>query len=414
MELRCGKIIIFKITLRGEKNMLNSAKIDPRINQQWEHLVTHFTPEYIETMKDKKEYVVGFGSQNKSFCYLVEFELRELGEIRGSTSAKFGLWYGTHGEDREVRYRATKQYFGGDVDNAFRDIKVALARLIREAKELKEFRDLKSIIGGMFKYKIIYLYNPKIMIPSFVIKDLRHFEEKLGLKPSGTFEKCQKQLLEYKKENKPELSNHDFALMLYELFGKNTAAKTEKVDEKPNEKSKKIVKKIDALDDTSIAEINEITEGLFRKLNKEVGKEGDSEETYVTGPQEKPAPKTTKEGVRYYEAKSRTSAFALKNANHQCENNLDHECFTRRSNGEPYTEPHHLIPICFQDVFDYSIDVVGNIVSLCSGCHNEIHYGKDADLMITKLYNERKEKLKEAGLEITLDELLDMYHKINK
>ena len=52
----------------------------------------------------------------------------------------------------------------------------------------------------MFKYKIMFLYNSNIMLPSFVKEDLFHFEDKLGLKQSLTYEKAQKQLLEYKNK----------------------------------------------------------------------------------------------------------------------------------------------------------------------------------------------------------------------
>jgi hypothetical protein len=116
--------------------MKKNKKISKKTRENWRYLVTHFTPEYIETMTDKKEYVVGWGSDNKSFCYLVEVGTKELGEIRGANSSKFGLWYGTHGEDKEIKYRATKQHFNCSVNKAFEDIKIALAKLIRETREL--------------------------------------------------------------------------------------------------------------------------------------------------------------------------------------------------------------------------------------------------------------------------------------
>ena len=72
-------------------------------------------------------------------------------------------------------------------------------------------------------------------------------------------------------------------------------------------------------------------------------------------------------------------------------------------------EPHHLIPMAFSDRFDVSLDVEENIVSLCSNCHNEIHYGKDARILIEKLYNQRKELLKNKKINITLEELFEMY-----
>ena len=40
-----------------------------------------------------------------------------------------------------------------------------------------------------------------------------------------------------------------------------------------------------------------------------------------------------------------------------------------------YTEQHHLIPMAYSDKFEVSLDVEVSIVSLCSTCHNHIHYG---------------------------------------
>ena len=74
-----------------------------------------------------------------------------------------------------------------------------------------------------------------------------------------------------------------------------------------------------------------------------------------------------------------------------------------------YVEPHHLIPISYQDYFDNSLDVEANIVSLCSNCHNEIHYGQDSGRLIEQLYKKRREELKKAGLDISLEQLLDLY-----
>lgn len=62
-----------------------------------------------------------------------------------------------------------------------------------------------------------------------------------------------------------------------------------------------------------------------------------------------------------------------------------------------------------QDHFEHSLDVEENIVSLCSRCHNEIHYGENADVLITKLYYERIELLNNKKIDVTLDELLSFY-----
>lgn len=51
-----------------------------------------------------------------------------------------------------------------------------------------------------------------------------------------------------------------------------------------------------------------------------------------------------------------------------------------------------------QERFEYSLDVQTNIVSLCSNCHKRLHYGKDPELLLKQLYEERKDELKAAGI----------------
>ena len=100
---------------------------------------------------------------------------------------------------------------------------------------------------------------------------------------------------------------------------------------------------------------------------------------------------------------------ALCNADYKCEVCAEHETFIRKSNGKPYTEPHHLVPVRYQSQFDVSLDVENNIVSLCSNCHNRIHYGADASELLHKLYDDRKDVLKKAGIKISFSELERLY-----
>ena len=68
-----------------------------------------------------------------------------------------------------------------------------------------------------------------------------------------------------------------------------------------------------------------------------------------------------------------------------------------------------MIPLSESDRFEWSLDVPANIVSLCSNCHNEIHYGENAREIIEKLYYQRIDALREAKIEVALDDLLEMY-----
>lgn len=100
---------------------------------------------------------------------------------------------------------------------------------------------------------------------------------------------------------------------------------------------------------------------------------------------------------------------ALIIANHKCEFDSSHVSFYRRSNGEKYMEGHHLIPLKFQNDFNVSLDIEENIVSLCSNCHNEIHYGQFNERLIEKLYHEKVEKLSNRNIFISLDKLKEYY-----
>lgn len=114
-------------------------------------------------------------------------------------------------------------------------------------------------------------------------------------------------------------------------------------------------------------------------------------------------------GHKTYPRDRKASINALSHAGFKCEFDSKHPTFIRKNSNKPYTETHHLVPMGYSDSFDVSLDVPENIVSLCSNCHNEIHYGKDAKRLVEKLYNERKEVLKSAGIDISLEELLKMY-----
>lgn len=114
-------------------------------------------------------------------------------------------------------------------------------------------------------------------------------------------------------------------------------------------------------------------------------------------------------GQMVYVRDRQTSLNALELAGYRCEIDGSHATFIRKNWDKPYTEPHHLVPLSHSDDFDVSLDVEENIVSLCSNCHNQIHYGRDADTLLTQLYHARAELLKKAGICISLNELLDMY-----
>lgn len=133
-------------------------------------------------------------------------------------------------------------------------------------------------------------------------------------------------------------------------------------------------------------------------------------EEFLGIPREKPKLVETKHGKMYKRDKQR-SVNALHRAKYLCEYNTEHKTFLRKSENVNYTESHHLIPMAFQELFDVTLDTEANIISLCSNCHNQIHYGQGAGEIIKELYKQRNEALKKEGIVITIDELLSMYNE---
>lgn len=100
---------------------------------------------------------------------------------------------------------------------------------------------------------------------------------------------------------------------------------------------------------------------------------------------------------------------ALCHAEFTCEFDSSHTTFPRMSDGFPYMETHHLVPLKYGDCFNVSIDVPENSICLCSTCHNRIHYGKNKNEIIEHLWFMRKNDLQEVGINIELSELLSFY-----
>lgn len=103
---------------------------------------------------------------------------------------------------------------------------------------------------------------------------------------------------------------------------------------------------------------------------------------------------------------------ALRRSGHLCEIEITHPSFLRRYGNVLYMEPHHLIPISFTDYFGVNLDREQNIFSLCSNCHNQIHYGTKEDVrqLVSKLFASRKfEICSILGKDITVNELFQIY-----
>lgn len=453
----------------------------------------------------------------RSFCYRIENDLLELGNMRGSYANKFGV-YISHNSGEPV---FTKK-FGTTLDEAFKNIKLSIVSLLDAARDEDLLAIEESRLANLFKYKLIATYYPDRYLPIFNGEHLDEFLTKLGVPfdKGEPFISRQEKLRRY-KDNIPCMA--DWSLFVYMVFlysggvgidsqQKKFYQEMQKLDDEayPNRFKSGInisekqwrnmldaphifhdsdirllcqiyqqrnhastCKELSVLNGESPSAYNspvvhlakrilayikqepemrenrrhrywnvlfwgrELPGGLFEwKLRPqlasallecypglgvdEVNAELDvglSKDVVMTSfknirsvqvNRAKPSPVILK-GVQVYPRNRAISLFALDKAAHKCEIDGTHATFTRRIDGMPYTEPHHLIPMAMQDRFDVSLDIPENIVSLCSNCHNEIHYGKHAESLITKLYWQRKSSLESLGIVLSLDELLWFY-----
>lgn len=166
---------------------------------------------------------------------------------------------------------------------------------------------------------------------------------------------------------------------------------------------------IQRVDQDIIVEENQIEDqSLLDGLDKVLESEVHFDYVYTPKPEKKSAP-VFRNNIKIYPRNKATALRALAIAEFHCEVDAQHPTFIRKRMNKNYTEPHHLIPLEYSDEFDVSLDVEANIISLCSNCHNQLHYGRDYEIVLKPLYNERKEMLKLAGIDISYEWLKKMY-----
>ena len=318
----------------------------------------------------------------ESFCYWVETKLRGLGSMQGGTALKFGTYLGQLKPD--ISY---KRRWAGWTDESFDVIRKALIELY-DAGENEDIETIKnSKLSPMFKGKLLSLYFPQRYLNIFASWHLHHFLNKLSI-PHGENDDpvvLREMLIAYKKSN-PKYANLDAIDFCHELYGKYGNPSESEAQNEPAEELYEHSQK-QAINST------------FRRVPE-----------FVEQPEDIPEQISTAYG-QVYKIDPAKSRRALMDAGFICEVDENHESFMRRDEKNMYTEAHHLIPRSYQKNYPHSLDVTANIISLCSNCHNCLHYGSkdEREAILARLYFQRQERLKAVGLEITLDELRKLY-----
>ena len=125
----------------------------------------------------------------------------------------------------------------------------------------------------------------------------------------------------------------------------------------------------------------------------------------------KPKSERKKSNRSAFKRDSQVGLNALSYANFECEINRAHKDFVSKVTNKNYVEAHHLIPLQFQDLFEDSLDVEANVVSLCVGCHKKLHHALFSvkEELVDYLYEQRKDRLANCNINIKKETLLELY-----
>ena len=179
-----------------------------------------------------------------------------------------------------------------------------------------------------------------------------------------------------------------------------------RIDEEVKQKARTIL--FDELRSSSARMDIEEEQTVNEIINKEIIYSDKVEFEYDNTPKPPKQPDSGK--TSRYKRDPEVAKHALAKANYLCEVSGNHILFKRKNSDINYTEPHHLIPLsASKDFPTIDLDREQNVVSLCSHCHNLLHYGADSEETLKYLYKLRKELLKCIGADINFEQLKKYY-----
>lgn len=156
-----------------------------------------------------------------SFCYVLETQMKKLGEMRGATVEKFGVWYSNEDSD----YKHTSKY-GSHTKEAYNNVIKAICELIVAGNKDDYETIQKSLIPPLFKGKILSTYYPEKYIPIFKEDDVDKFLNILDISYDvheyNTLEKKKRLLKTFKNSHSilSKYSDYYFIKFLYDTYKK--------------------------------------------------------------------------------------------------------------------------------------------------------------------------------------------------
>ncbi|MCH4191733.1 MAG: HNH endonuclease [Butyrivibrio sp.] len=292
-----------------------------------------------------EKYAMGNGSHD-NFCYRIERELLEMGDIRGISGVqKYGVWF----DKNNGKYVATNK-FGSDPDEAWGNVRKEISNLIKAGENEDYTAIKKNNLAPLFKFKILAVYYPEKYLTLYSDNHLSYFCKRAGIPLNNDDDtiKMQDKLLKWKDadETMSGWSIIRFSRFLYHHFGyppkdvpewkpkHNDLLKKAYADLKDFENKYPDAKVVEILKRERSAKIAAVVKARAHGICQLCGK---------------PAPFYSK-------------------------------------NGDPYLECHHIIWIA-----DGGADELDNAVALCPNCHRKMHIlNNEKDIEYLKIQISKK------------------------
>ncbi|MFZ5803801.1 MAG: McrB family protein [Acidobacteriota bacterium] len=174
-----------------------------------EEFVQRFPKERIRDLT-LKEFAVGLGPENESFCYWLEFKTKALGSISGGTVSKFWVWWDAKGQKWNwIRYARANS-----PEEALFQVLTRIQSAV-ELAEKGEFEQLdQSDLGATILLKPLFLYFPDDFLPIFTERYLDAALSLFRLSTAGGVATKNRRLLEFLRRQ-PEFSGFDTIQLMY-------------------------------------------------------------------------------------------------------------------------------------------------------------------------------------------------------
>lgn len=154
---------------KNKENIEKELNNDIKLHKEFLSL---FSIEKIKNMTID-EYVIG---KSNSFCWWVEPNLSNLGDIRGgrlTAYSRFGLYFNKKTNGYVFGNKITKKTkFGNNKEEIFKNIIQKILYLLDDLEKKNYDELIKNELNPLFKNKLIYLYDSENWIPIYGNDDL--------------------------------------------------------------------------------------------------------------------------------------------------------------------------------------------------------------------------------------------------